>query len=271
MSNASTDAAFSGSIPKIYQQFLVPLIFQIYADDLAARVASRSPERVLELAAGTGVVTRSMAATLPASADIVATDLNPAMLSEAQALHANRAVEWRQVDATSLPFDAASFDVVVCQFGVMFFPDRPAAYAEARRVLRPGGAFLFNVWGSLEDNEFARIIHEAMHELFPDDPPSFLGRAPYGYFDHGRIQRDLTAGGFGDAPIDVVDARSRAANAHIPAVGYCQGTPLRMEIEARDPKGLGTTTERVTRAIERELGTGRLDTRIRAHVVTAAV
>jgi ubiquinone/menaquinone biosynthesis C-methylase UbiE len=143
------DKNFSGAIPELYEAYLVPLIFEPYAADLATRLAARSPSRVLEVAAGTGVVTRALTRTLPASTSIVATDLNQAMLDRARAVGTAYPVEWRTADALALPFPDRSFDAVVCQFGVMFFPDKPRAYAEARRVLRPGGAFVFNVWDSL--------------------------------------------------------------------------------------------------------------------------
>jgi SAM-dependent methyltransferase len=270
MSNASTDAAFAGSIPKIYERFLVPLIFQPYADDLARRAAVRAPARVLELAAGTGVATRAMAAALPENTSIIATDLNQGMIDEAASLGTSRPVEWRQADAMQLPFEEASFDLVVCQFGVMFFPDKPKAYAEARRVLRPGGAFLFNVWGSLDDNEIADAVARAVAEIFPNDPPSFLQRTPYGYHSHKAIAADLAKGGFTNAPqFDVVRARARAANTHAAAVAYCQGIPLRAEIEARSPAGLGTTTEAVGAAMARRFGRGSIDTKIQAVIVEA--
>jgi ubiquinone/menaquinone biosynthesis C-methylase UbiE len=270
MSNASTDAAFSGAIPKIYEEFLVPLLFQPYAADLAQRVAARAPMRVLELAAGTGVVTRAIVAAVPATTSIVATDLNEAMIDEAKAIEMARSVEWRQADAIQLPFEDASFDLVACQFGVMFFPDRVKAYAEARRVLRPGGAFLFNVWDSLDDNEVADAVVRAVSTIYPSDPPSFLQRTPYGYHSHKTIQADLAKAGFAvPATFDVVTARGRSPNTHAAAVGYCQGTPLRAEIEARSPAGLGTTTDEVAAAMARKFGKGAIDTKIQAIVVTA--
>src|SRR6185312_17238409 len=149
---------FAGSIPQLYDEYLVPLIFEPYAEDLAARLAARNPGAVLEIAAGTGVVTRAMAKRLPASTSIVATDLNAPMIERAQAIGTARPVEWRTADASSLPFGDGTFDAVVCQFGVMFFPDRARAFAETRRVLKPGGAFLFNVWDRIVDNEFADVV-----------------------------------------------------------------------------------------------------------------
>jgi len=162
MSSANTDKVFTGSIPKLYETYLVPLIFEPYAADLANRLASRSLTRVLEIAAGTGVVTRALASVLPESISIVATDLNQPMLDQASALGTKRRVEWRQADAMQMPFADGTFDAVVCQFGVMFLPEKSKAFWEARRVLRPGGVFIFNVWDSIEENEFADTVTTAL-------------------------------------------------------------------------------------------------------------
>lgn len=266
MAEAGNDQAFTGSIPKIYGTYLVPLLFEPYAADLAARVAARSPTNVLEIAAGTGVVTRAMLAALPPTVDIIATDLNTAMLEQAAAHTLPRPVAFQQADAMDLPFDDQTFDAVVIQFGVMFFPDKPKALSEARRVLRPGGALIFNVWDRIEHNEFADVISNALVEFFPDDPPLFLPRAPYGYFDHARIAVDVAGGGFTATPeIVTVAARSRAKTASDPAVGYCHGSPLRAEIEARG--ALEHATDAAEQAIEKRFGAGPMETKIQAHVV----
>src|SRR5437879_6048186 len=234
MSNADTDKVFGGSISKLYETYLVPLIFAPYATDLVNLLSSRTPSSVLEIAAGTGVVTRALASALPERVSIVATDLNQAILDQALVVGTGRPVEWRQADAMRLPFADETFDAVVCQFGVMFFPDRPKAFAEARRVLRPGGVFLFNVWDRIEENEFADTVTTAVGSLFPTDPPRFLVLMPHGYHDRLTIERDVLTG-FGASPrIETVAKRSRAASARIPAVAYCEGTPLQNEIEARD-------------------------------------
>jgi SAM-dependent methyltransferase len=266
---ADTDKVFAGSIPKIYDTYLVPLIFEPYAADLANRLASRRVSRVLEIAAGTGVVTRALASGLPENVAILATDLNQAMVDHAAAVGTKRAVEWRQADAMHLPFGDGTFDAVVCQFGVMFFPDKPKAYAEARRVLRPGGAYLFNVWDRIEDNEFADTVTTALQSLFPRDPPRFLARTPHGYHDHHSIERDLANGGFIRPPVfETVTKRSRAASPQNPAIAYCQGTPLRNEIEARDASRLEEATDIAAAAIARRFGQGPVDGKIQAHVVT---
>lgn len=263
---------FAGSIPEIYETLLVPMIFAPYAADLARRVASDGAARVLEIAAGTGVVTRALAAALPAPTAIVATDLNPAMLAKAAAVGTARPVEWRPADAMALPFADGAFDLVVCQFGVMFFPDRARAFAEARRVLRPGGRFVFNAWDRIADNEFADVVTTALERVFPEDPPRFLARTPHGYHDVATIARDLAAGGFRQAPrIDTVAARSRAASPRLPAIAYCEGTPLRNEIEARDASRLAEATDIATRAIAARFGTGAVDGKIQAHVVDVPV
>ena len=144
---AESDKVFAGSIPKFYDALMVPLIFETYAANMAELVAAFSPDTVLETAAGSGAVTRALAPRLKSDVRYVVTDLNQPMLDYAAARQgADGRIEWRQADALALPFDDASFDVVCCQFGAMFFPDRVAGYADARRVLRPGGRFVFNVW-----------------------------------------------------------------------------------------------------------------------------
>jgi ubiquinone/menaquinone biosynthesis C-methylase UbiE len=269
VSGPDTDKVFTGSISRLYETHLVPLIFQPYAADQASRVASRSVSRVLEIAAGTGVVTRNLASVLPDGVSIVATDLNQPMLDLASEVGTSRPVEWRQADAMQLPFEGGGFDAVVCQFGVMFFPDRSRAYSEARRVLRSGGVFIFNVWDRIEENEFAHTVTQALESLFPEDPPRFMARTPHGYHDLSLIERDLKRGGFLASPhVSTVAARSQAASPQIPAIAYCQGTPLRNEIEARDGSRLGEATDLAAEAIARRFGPGPVDGKFQAHVIT---
>jgi SAM-dependent methyltransferase len=268
MDKSDSDRAFAGSIPRLYETLLVPLIFEPYAADLVGRLAARPPGRVLEVAAGTGVVTRQMAAQLPPGVSIVATDLNAPMLAHASEVGTARPVQWQQADALQLPFADESFDAVVCQFGVMFFPDKARAFAEARRVLAPGGLFLFNVWDRIEENEFADTVTTVLRSVFPADPPLFLARVPHGYHDLSTIAKDLKQGGFGAVPrTDTVAARSRAASARGPAMAYCLGTPLRNEIEARDPARLDAATDTAAQAVAARFGTGAVDARIQAHIV----
>jgi len=265
---SESDKVFAGSIPKLYETYLVPLIFEPYAVDLARRLSGEPPPRLLEIAAGTGVVTRALASGLPETTRIVATDLNQAMLDQAAAVGTSRRVEWRQADAMQLPFADGEFDCVVCQFGVMFLPDKAKAFAEARRVLKPGGRMLFNVWDRIEENEFAAVVSQALAEVFPADPPRFMARTPHGYHDRAAIARDLAAGGFAAQPrIDTVAARSRADSPRAPAIAYCQGTPWRSEIEARDKSRLAEATDRAAEAIAERFGRGAVDGKIQAHVV----
>ena len=178
VSSLGGDKVFAGSIPKLYEAYLVPLIFEPYAADLVDRLASKSLTRALEIAAGTGVVTRKLASVLPDGVSIVATDLNQSMLDLASTVGTKRPVEWRQADAMQLPFQDGMFDAVVCQFGVMFFPEKSKAFSEARRVLRSERVFIFNVWDRIEENEFADIVTTALESLFPEDPPRFGPHAP---------------------------------------------------------------------------------------------
>lgn len=266
----ATDKLFAGSIPEIYDRFLVPLIFEPYAADLAGRVAALAPNDVLETAAGTGVLTRALAERLSPSTHIVATDLNQPMLDQAARRQQAGSIEWKQADALALPFADRSFDAVACQFGVMFFPDKVQGYKEARRVLRPGGRFHLNVWDRIADNEFADVVTQALAEVFPADPPRFMARTPHGHHDAERIRRDLEAAGFTDVAIDAVDTRSKAPSARHVAVAFCQGTPLRNEIEARDASRLEEATDWAATAVARRFGTAAVDGRIRALVISAS-
>jgi SAM-dependent methyltransferase len=247
-----------------YDDYLVPAVFRPYADDLASRVARHQPRVVLELAAGTGVLTRAMTASLP-GARVTATDLNVAMVDVGAAQVP--AASWRQADAMHLPFRDATVDLVACQFGVMFFPDRPAAYAEVARVLRPGGHFLFNCWGPLATHEVEATVIAALAEVFPDDPPSFLARVPHGYHDVERVAADLTTARFDGVQVETVELDCTGMGAADLARGYCRGTPLRPEIEARGD--LEATTRAVATALERRFGSGPVVGHMAALVVSA--
>jgi ubiquinone/menaquinone biosynthesis C-methylase UbiE len=270
---AEIDTQFTGSIPKLYDTLMVPMIFEAYAAHTAKRVAAGSPTAVLETAAGTGAVTRALAPLLRADARYVVTDLNQAMLDYAVSraeLARDARIEWRQADALALPFDDASFEVVFCQFGAMFFPSRPAGFAEARRVLKPGGRFVFSVWDRIEANEFSDEVTQALAEVFPQDPPRFLARTPYGYHDLAQIRADLQQAGFEAVETETLAEESRAPSAADAAFALCQGSPLRNEIEARDSSLLQFATDRAAAAIGGRHGhSGPVIGKIQAHLLVA--
>jgi SAM-dependent methyltransferase len=269
MDISAADKTFAGAIPEVYERYMVPLLFEPYARDLAERVAPLGARRVLELAAGTGVLTRRLAQVLDETVSIVATDLNPQMLEQGIVMGTRRSVEWRTADALALPFPDRSFDLVVCQFGAMFFPDKPRAWAEARRVLGPGGRLVFNVWDRIERNGFADTVQGAVASLYEQDPPSFMARVPHGYFDPELIRADLRQGGFEHPPmLETVDLPTTAASPRIPAVAICQGTPLRHEIETRDPAGVLPSTDAATTAVAARFGCGAVVADSRAFLVS---
>ncbi|WP_027571525.1 class I SAM-dependent methyltransferase [Bradyrhizobium sp. WSM1743] len=267
---SATDKVFAGSIPGIYDEYLVPMIFAVYADDIARRVAARSPSVLLEIAAGTGAVTRAVAAALPRGIRYVATDLNEPMLAVAARRQAgDDRITWRQADAMALPFGDAEFDVVCCQFGAMFFPGRIKAYGEVKRVMKPDGTFVFNVWDRIEDNVLTQEATVALETLFPDDPPRFMVRTPHGYYDQAVIRDDLEQAGFRDISIETRPEISRAPSAEYVATALCQGTPLRSEIEARDASKLQAATDIVAEVIRRRHGSGPVEGKIQAIVIEA--
>ncbi len=265
----TSDKVFAGSIPALYDQFLGPMLFEPFAKEMAKRAQAVAPSSVLETAAGTGIATQELLRVLPADTAITATDLNPAMLDRAAARLPVGRVLLQVSDAASLDFADSSFDLVVCQFGVMFFPDKSKALAEARRVLKPDGTLLFSVWDSLNQNILSQVVADTVADYFVGDPPDFLARTPFGYSDVARIKGDLRAAGFGDIDATRINLLSRAPSPRHVAIGLCQGTPLRAEIEARAPTELDTVTDKVTEALAVRFGPGAVTAPMQAIMVAA--
>jgi SAM-dependent methyltransferase len=265
MSGAS---AFSGSVPEFYDRYMGPWLFEPYAADLVARLPEGDKLEVLEVACGTGIVTRRLREALPASATLVATDLNEPMVEYARAAVPDPAIVWRQADAQALPFEDGSFDVVVCQFGFMFLPDKAQGFREARRVLRPGGLLLGNVWRSRDENPWARSVHATVADLFPADPPRFL-ETPYGYFDSERIHSDLAEAGWDGVKLDAVRLESLAESALDVATGIAKGSPLSFELAERgaDPE---TVAEQLGRRLVAVGGERPFRAELAATVLTAS-
>jgi len=260
---------FSGSIPEAYDRYLGPMFFQPYAEDLATRFEVKEHSSVLELACGTGILTRVLRTRLPAKAKLTATDLNePMFRNAANKLREGEAVHWLQADACSLPFGNSMFDAVVCQFGIMFVPDKAMAAREARRVLKPGGLFLFNVWDAMEHNELARLTHETIARFFDKDPPAFY-QVPFGYHDQDEIRRVLEQAGFREIQIEVVAKVGKAGRAEDAATGLVQGNPVATAIIERDPALLPVITQAVAKAITGRFGAMDIRAPMRAIVVQA--
>ena len=265
----STDAAFGGSIPELYTRYMGPMFFEPYAADMASRLRDMTSGRLLETACGTGILTRVVAAALPGTVAITATDLNEPMLDFAKLQPGGERIQWRQADAQNLPLPDQTFDAVVCQFGVMFFPDKPRAYREVFRVLKPGGRFLFSVWDRIETNDLSFIVHKAVMKIYPDDPPMFLARTPMGYHDVGKVRADLVGAGFVEATVDTLKMPCHTPSARHPALGLIQGSPLGAEVAARDPSGLDRAVDAATRAIIERFGPGLIEASMQAHILTA--
>ena len=258
------DRLWSGSMPQAYDRWLAPAMFQPFAIDLARRAARFAPPRLLEIAAGTGVLTRELVTAMP-MAQVTATDLNAAMVE-----FGSRRVplaEWRQADALRLPFDDQRFDLITCQFGVMFFPDKPAAFREMRRVLAPEGRMLFSTWGAVQAHGFAAALMDALTQVFPADPPTFLAAVPHGYCGLGQIITDLAAGGLECVSIVSVTLGGHANSAADVAAGFCTGTPLRMAIEARGD--LAACAAAIADHMTLRLGPGPVTAAMTAYVIEA--
>lgn len=262
---AGSDAVFSKNMPEFYERHIGPM-FLHYAADIARRLGGFSSGALLEVAAGTGIVTQALAGALPDSVAITATDLNRPMLDFAAAKPDLKRVTFLHADAVTLPFQDESFDIVVCQFGIMFFPDRQRAHAEARRVLRPGGRYVFNTWDGLAHNPGVEIVERAVAALHPPGTIGFLGRIPFGNHDPDVIRSDLAAAGFQDCVIEWVPSTCRTTARDV-AVGFCQGTPLRAEIETTAANGLAKAVEAASEALVKNFGAGATSLPLQALVV----
>jgi SAM-dependent methyltransferase len=265
---SEADKAFTGSIAETYDRYMGPMLFEPFAAELAGRFAGFEGA-ILETAAGTGRLTRALAQSAPA-ATIMATDLNEPMLAYGAGVVDAPNVAWQQADAQSLPFQAASFDAVVCQFGVMFLPNKVAGFAEARRVLKPGGRYVFSVWGPIEANELTTVAQRALEALLPDDPPGFYARVPFAFHDPGEIRLWLQAAGFGDVKAETVTLDTGSPSALAAATGLVMGSPVRTEIEGRHPGRLDDAVRAAARALTKRFGAGEVVGRGQALVVTAS-
>ncbi len=239
---------FVGSIPEHYDQGMGPVIFAGPAEVAARLAASHRPSRVLETAAGTGIVTRRVRDMLPAEAAIVATDLNAAMLEISRGkFRAGENVTFHAADATALPFADGEFDVVLCQFGVMFFPDKDKAYREARRVLAPGGHYVFSVWDTLDHNLFGRVVVDVLRSASDIDPPPFMS-VPFGYAAIDPIKASLLAAGFDGLRVELVRMRGAIDDFDRFASGLVFGSPIVDQIRSR-----GFEPDDLRRAVARSL------------------
>ena len=260
----SDDARWAGPMPDVYDRTLGPALFAPFAERLAAVARALAPKSVLELAAGTGVATSALIRALP-DAHIVATDLNPAMVSWAS--QRIDGVTWRQSDAEHLDVPDSTFDLIVCQFGVMFFPDKPAAFAEAARAMTEDGTLLFSVWDTIDTSEFPKALEESLIAVLPDNPPSFVARVPHGYADEELIENDLHVAGLTHVNIDRLVLTGTAPSAAALAEGFCMGTPLRFALEERG--SLVDLTQAVADQMTARLGEGEVTGHLAGFLVSA--
>ena len=266
---AEKNAAFIGSVPENYDRYLGPMLFEPYADDIGKHIPARGGIAVLETACGTGIVTARLRERLPACTRLVATDLNEGMITFAQQKRGAPGIEWQVADMTTLPFPDQSFDYVVCQYGVMFLPDKAAGMREAYRVLKPGGTFLFNVWDSLRSNDLSRVAHQTVLEFTEPEPVRFFETTPFGWSDAAAMRGFLEAGGFRNATVSPVEFDCVSPTAMDAATGLVQGTPVCVAVKERDPAQIPKLTEAVARALAAEFGERPCRGRMRAFVWAA--
>jgi ubiquinone/menaquinone biosynthesis C-methylase UbiE len=265
----SNNTAFVGSIPENYDRYLGPVLFEPYAVDLVSRLDLPENAAVLELACGTGIVTRRLRNRLGSKARLIATDLNGAMMSyAARKFRIEEAVEWKQADATDLPFEDQSFDVAVCQFGLMFFPDKEKAVRETYRVLKPGGIFLFNVWDTIEQNDLALIAHTVISKFFENNPPDFY-EVPFSFHDPEMIESLVRAAGFSKVEVSLLPLDAIGSSAQDAAKGLIHGNPVITAIRERDESSIPEIEAAVAAAIVAQCGEKQVRGRMQALICSA--
>ena len=269
---ATASPTFSGSVPNTYHTFLGPMIFDAYAKDMTARLARvfKPQSGVLELAAGTGIVTKQVLASLPPTAKLTVTDISEPMLGVAKAALSDPRLTFQPADACQLPFPDRYFDTLLCQYGVMFFPDKVQAMKDARRVLAPGGTYIFNIWDSFEHNPIPRTVHETLASLIPANPIPFLAKMPFGYSDRAEIERVTRAGGFSNVAIETVEFPSSAPSAADAARAWVEGTPILAALTERGITDPAPIRIEVEKALATKFGNSPCRASMRAIVVTAS-
>src|ERR1700730_1723858 len=253
----TSDIAFAGTIPENYDRFLGPLLFEPYAMDLADRIRGKKYKEVLELACGTGRVTRHLRQVLPAGAKLVATDLNADMIKEAAALMPDESINWQTADALELFFADESFDLVICQFGLMFMPDKLRALTEARRVLKPGGKFIFNTWDKIENNGAIYLGNQIICSYFPENPPRFY-KLPFSFYNPDEMETLLITAGFSNIKISLVKKEGYCPSAAEAAIGIVERNPVYGYIVERDPELVPVIRKAVEKKISQTHGNSPL-------------
>lgn len=257
----ASNVAFAGSVPANYEQYLGPILFEPYALDIMQRLPKGSLNNVLEIACGTGRVTKHLLDAIGEKGKLVATDLNPDMIAIAKEKVADSRIEWQKADAQDLPFADNSFEAVICQYGVMFFPDKLKAFSETWRVLKPGGIFIFNAWDSLDANPGAQVIDNVLQEAFGEEAPNFLKEGPYSFYDQGQIRSLLKEASFKNIQLDLVKVSSNFTSITDLAKGFLQGSPLFAYLQEKEKEKREAVTEKIMEKMRSEFGeaSGKVD------------
>jgi ubiquinone/menaquinone biosynthesis C-methylase UbiE len=252
----------------MYERYLGPYIFEPYAEDIVSRIPSTDIHTALEVACGTGRVTGKLRKALPGGCRLVASDLNPDMIAEAQKHIPDNEIEWLAADAQSLPFVDNYFDLLVCQFGLMFVPNKPLAVSEAFRVLKPGGTLLLSTWDKLENNPAMFLAHQTVASFFPADPPMFF-HVPFSLFDMGMLESLCKDAGFSNIATNLVKKTGMSPSAGETVTGMIDGSAVANAINERDATIMPVIKQTLETALAKAFGNAPMASPLQAWVLTA--
>lgn len=267
---ASSDTLDPNTMLSIRDRYFAPCSLSPFADDMARRLSRIRMGPLLEICADTGILTQAIASAMSAGLTIIATDPSADAIDHASIKPGMARIAWQLADPRALPFPDATFGIVTCHFGIATLTNRVQSIQEVRRVMKAGGRFVFNVPAHIRHNPVADCMQSAMNTLFPSDPPGFVAHTLHAYADNAAIDDDLTAAGFTDATYTTVELPCVAASARDIAVGYCLGTPLRSQIEARGPGEAEQVIRTAVAALEKRFGPGPIEAGMRAHIISAS-
>ena len=270
MSQQMNWTGYGGGAAEIYERHMVPAIFGPWAEDLLALATPKPGERVLDVACGTGVVTRLVAQRVGPTGTVVGLDLNPGMLAVARAVPPRHGaqIEWREGNVGAIPVADATFDLALCQQGLQFFPDRPAALREIRRVLAPRGRLALSVWRPMQHSSGFEALATALGRLIAPEAAAIM-QGPFALGSADELRTLVTGAGFGDVVVQPAAKTLRFPSPEEFVRRYVAATPLAAVVAKANDEARAALITEVDAALKSSVDHDGLAFPIEAHLVLA--